>query len=117
MTILLLMLTVLSVAFYLYAFVNFQKELKDPKRDPIARPLATVIPFSCDTRSSGANPADELGSDEADVETEIASNQLAPELYQFDSVYVGSFLVVPIRRTKQRNSPRYVTDITARRAG
>jgi hypothetical protein len=112
--------------FYLYALVNFQRELRHSKRNEI--PGAKTIPLYWNGgQLSAASPA--IGS--RGQETQMGGlpvwgqrRGVPPveddpwqEIYQVESVYLGPFLVVPIRRRKEQGAQRRVTEITARRAG
>jgi hypothetical protein len=120
--------------FYLYVLVNFQREIRRAKREKF--PGARTIPLSWRggqlssadpaTCSVGASPESQMARerettgaspDDRCYATSPVSLGSSQEIYQFDSVYLGPFLLVPIQNRKENDAQGCVTKITARRAG
>jgi len=128
MAILVLAMMIPLCAFYLYALVNFQRELRRGRQNEI--PGAKTIPLQWRAgQLSGSDPSTGLaaGSSESRLETQTKLSG-APlggqhqetsfqEIYQFESVYLGPFLVVPIRNGTKQGTRQCVTEMATRRAG
>ncbi len=132
MTILALAMMTLFCAFYLYALVNFQKELRRGRRNEI--PGAKTIPLQWRAgQLSGSDLfiSSAAVSSESPVETQTkvsgtpvggqpkgstATEGSFQEAYQFESVYLGPFLVVPIRNRAQQGTRQCVAEMETRRA-
>jgi hypothetical protein len=117
--------------FYLYVLVNFQRELRRAKRDEI--PGAKTIPLcwragQLSTADPGNNsgvvesefvPGTRMAGPPADGEREVgasAEHQAPQGTYEFESVYLGPFLLIPMRNGKGKGSQAQVTPITSARA-
>jgi hypothetical protein len=119
--------------FYLYALVNFQREIRRSKRNETAG--AKTIPlYWRDGQLSGADPA-RTSADASPVSEAVREARVEPapladqgqglpvahepwqEICQVESVYLGPFLVIPVRNREEHGAQRRVTEITARRAG
>ena len=104
--------------FYLYALVNFQRELRRARQERI--PDAKTIPlYWRDGQLSDAGPA----TSSAGVKPEspavgdtrmpglplgVQRQPMSPrqglsgEIHQFEPVYLGPFLLIPLRNTRKR---------------
>jgi hypothetical protein len=117
------------LGFYVYALVNFQRELRRGKQEKVAG--AKTIPlYWREGQLTGADQATEAASVTVSA---TADFDLAPdgkrqavsrivhesglEIYQLESTYLGPFLLVPVPRKSGPASPEDVRRITARRAG
>ena len=119
--------------FYLYALVNFQRELRRSKRNET--PDAKTIPlYWRDGQLSGADPTTtsvdvELpslaGRETRIVEAPVSSQRqgksptvqgASQEVYQVESVYLGPFLLIPMKNSKSRGTQQYVTPVTSKHA-
>ena len=110
--------------FYLYALVNFQRELRRTKRQEV--PGAKTIPLCWRAgQLSAADPAISPAAvpiePEVAPEARVAGRQIGAsveresfeKIYQFESVYLGPFLLIPMRNSKRKESQRHVTPITS----
>jgi hypothetical protein len=117
--------------FYLYALVNFQRELRRTKRQEV--PGAKTIPLcwragqlsgpdpgnKSEVIESEVVPGTRTAEPSADGESQgvsPAARQELQEIHQFESVYLGPFLLIPMRKVKAKRSQQQVTPITSVRA-
>ncbi len=118
-------------AFYLYALVNFQKELRRVKRNkfpggktvPLYREGAQLSPADPSTTGAGMAPGSHAegrtqGSDApSNAQRQTVSTPAfwsAQATYQFDSVYLGPFLLIPVRNRKHDGAQPRVTQIAGK---
>jgi hypothetical protein len=121
MNILILVTMAPLCGFYLYVLVNFQRELRRAKRDEI--PGAKTIPLcwragqlsaALPAISPATAPAEpevasraRVAGGPADGEREVgvsAEHEAPQGIYQFESVYLGPFLLIPMRNGKGKGS-------------
>jgi hypothetical protein len=95
MTILMLAMLAPVFGFYAYVFANFQKELRRLKKNAMISVQPVLGP--------PAEPA--------------APEPARQTIYQFESVYWGPLVVIPIDSRKTHGAQRHASDITVRRAG
>jgi hypothetical protein len=117
MTILALAVMVPLFGFYLYALVNFQKELRRAKTDELvgARTICRqwiAAQQSGDELFEGSEiePQASAGTREdqagAQRPREPYETEWAGRIYQFESLYLGPFLLVPVRsRNRSHRAP------------
>jgi hypothetical protein len=117
------------LGFYIYALVNFQRELRRGKQENVAG--AKTIPLYW---HDGQLTAVEQSNEAASVTVSATSDfglvpdgkrQTVPrivhesglEIYQLESTYLGPFLLVPVPRKNGQASQEDVRQSTARRSG
>jgi hypothetical protein len=133
MKILILATLVPLCGFYFYVLVNFQRELRRARQEKV--PGAKTIPlYWRDGQLSDAGPVAGSAGMEPEspavgdtrmtgwplgVQRQPVSSSQGPsgEIYQFESVYLGPFLLIPLRNRKEQRAQQCVTQVTARRAG
>jgi len=117
------------LGFYIYALVNFQRELRRGKQENVAG--AKTIPlYWRDGQLTGADCATEAAPVTASATSDLG---LAPdgksqavsrivhesglEIYQLESTYLGPFLLVPVPRKNGPAPQEGVRQNTARSSG
>lgn len=113
------------LGFYVYALVNFRRELRRGKQEKIAG--AKTIPLywregqlTCAERGTEAAcvTADfDLAADGRRQAVSRTVHESGLEIYQLESTYLGPFLLVPIPRKSRQESQEVVRKITVRRGG
>jgi len=113
------------LGFYIYALVNFQRELRRGKQENVAG--AKTIPlYWRDGQLTGADCATEAASVTSDFGlVPDGKRQTVPrivhesglEIYQLESTYLGPFLLVPVPRKNGPASQEGVRQNTARSSG
>jgi hypothetical protein len=113
------------LGFYIYALVNFQRELRRGKQGKIVG-AKTIHLYWHEGQLTGADRATEAASVTADFDLAPDGKRQAAsrityesglEIYQLESTYLGPFLLIPVQKRSEKASQQNVTQITARRAG
>jgi hypothetical protein len=113
------------LGFYVYALVNFKRELRRAKREEV-RDAQTILLHRSDGQLSGEDRAAETAAKSLDFKVLPGGKRQAVsrvaheperEIYQLESAYLGPFLLIPVQKRSEKASQQNVTQITARRAG
>jgi hypothetical protein len=113
------------LGFYVYALVNFQRELRHAKREEV-RGAKTILLHWTDGQLSGNDQPAETDAQSPDFKVLPGGKRQAVsrvaheperETYQLESAYLGPFLLIPLQKRNKKPSQQDVTQITARRAG
>jgi hypothetical protein len=109
------------LGFYVYALVNFQRELRRAKQEEV-RGAKTILLHRSDGQLSGDDHAAEsldfkvLPGGKRQAVSRV-THEPEREIYQLESAYLGPFLLIPVQKQSEKSSQQDVMQITERRAG
>jgi hypothetical protein len=109
MKVLILAMLVPVCGFYFYVLVNFQKELRRSKRNEV--PGAKTIPLFRSKAEPELSTAAATSGSQRRAELFVAKP--SEEIHPLESIYLGPFLLIPVKNRKASGSQRYVIPITS----
>jgi hypothetical protein len=109
MKVLILAMLVPVCGFYFYVVVNFQKELRRTKQNEV--PGAKTIPLFRSEAEPELPTAAATSRSQRRAELFVAKP--SEEIRPLEPIYLGPFLLVPMKNCKASVSQRYVIPITS----